>query len=84
MEEYLSDSSAALAEGSNSKEAPHPVCAAAEGECAANATLQAEDGMKDGDEGVIVINEEDLPRVQWHHPELYDTLVQVNMVYRTI
>ncbi|KAK9909018.1 hypothetical protein WJX75_006097 [Coccomyxa subellipsoidea] len=76
VEDYLEDSSAAQVKVSNSTAAPPIDSAEGDGECVANSTLQAGEGVKDDDNSIIIVYEHEMPRVQWHHPDLYDTIVQ--------
>jgi hypothetical protein len=82
VEDYLEDSSAAQVKVSSSTAAPPIDSAEGDGECVANSTLQAGEGVKDDDNSIIIVYEHEMPRVQWHHPDLYDTIVQVNSVQR--
>ena len=79
LEDYLPANNTAAPVGEAiSTAAPEGVIAAADGECSANMTAHTEIDPYDGEVEVIEIREDELPRVQWHHPGLYDTLVQVN------
>lgn len=76
-EGYTPHSTMEVGEDAGSAAAPHPDAAAANGDCSANATMQPGNKSAEQELQYIEVYEGESPRLQWHHPDLYDTLVQV-------
>jgi len=70
VEAYMAASSAGAMEGDNA-------AATAGGECSAGGSMQCGNATEH-EVRVIEMREDELPRVQWHHPVLYDTIVKVH------
>ncbi|BDA41509.1 hypothetical protein COCOBI_02-2900 [Coccomyxa sp. Obi] len=66
----------AVQDAGSSAAAPHPDAAAANGDCSTNGTIHSGSEPAEQEVQYIEVYDGETPRLQWHHPELYDTLVQ--------
>ncbi len=62
--------------------APHPDAAAAAPHCSMNGSEPSGSRPAEQEVQYIEVYEGESPRLQWHHPDLYDTLVQVSAILR--
>ncbi|CAL8461766.1 g1297 [Coccomyxa elongata] len=75
-EAYTPHSTMEPMKDAGSAAAPHPDAAAEAPHCGMNGTMPSGSEPAEQEVQYIEVYEGESPRLQWHHPDLYDTLVQ--------